>query len=165
MTALPIARHRFVERLGTSLEEARREGHRVALFLVGVDRSSGCIASLEPDAAESLVRRICERLARCAGDRGEPALLRPGEFAVVVPRFRNGAQLREAAARMLATVRFSYRASIGIAIFPADGTRPGALLGCAAIALAAARREGRHSYSFYLPFLAATSAASSPPDL
>jgi GGDEF domain-containing protein len=156
-------RSQFVGRLERSLAEARCGGHRVALFLVGIDRSSGVLSSLEPGASDHLFARVGERLARCAGDDTPAARLRPDQFALVLPRCR-GSQVRETASRMLGMARFPFQASIGIAMFPTDCAGPVALIGCAAAALANARREGKHSYCFYLPFFAATSAASSAPD-
>ena len=181
MSALPIPRYeetfamargiegrggavrRFVGRLERSLAEARCGGHRVALFLVGIDRSSGVLSSLEPSAADSLFARVGERLARCAGDDTPAARLRQDQFALVLPRCR-GSQVRDVASRMIGMMRSPFQASIGIAMFPTDGAAPVALIACAAAALASARREGKHSYCFYLPFFAATSAASSAPD-
>ena len=158
-------RRRFLERVGVTLEQARCGGYRVALFLVGIDRPGNDMGSLEPSAVVSLASRVGERLARSAGEGAESARLAHDRFALLMPRMRSGAQVREAAARMLGTMRYPFRASIGIALFPTDAVRPAALIACAAAALANARRAGRHSYSFYLPFLAATSAASSSPDL
>lgn len=159
------SRRGFLERLERSVADARCGGHRVGIFLVGIDRPSGVLGSLEPGAAGSLVERVAERLGRCTGDDERAARLRDDEFAILMPRLRNGSQAREAASRMLGMLRFPFQASVGIAMFPTDGAQAAALIGCAAAALAHARRAGRHSYSFYLPLFAATSAASSSPDL
>src|SRR5689334_6607617 len=108
MSALPIPRfdplasseavperRRFLERLGGVMEQARAGGYRMAVMLVGLDRPCGAIASLEPDAAASLAARVGQRLEWSAGEGAEGARLCEDQFALLLPRMRTGAQLRE----------------------------------------------------------------------
>ena len=157
-----LARSRFLARIDTCISEAGAAGHRLALFLVGLDRPGQRLGSLEPEAEAALRARAEARLAGCAAQDGAAARLRDDIFGLLLPRMRSGLQAREAATRILCTLGFPYRARIGIAVFPGDGRNAAALIGCAATALARARREARPTYCFYLRAFATSTASSSP---
>jgi two-component system CheB/CheR fusion protein len=156
-----LARCRFLARLGELIAESRESQHRLALFLVGVDRRRIEPGGDDPSSEGALLARAGERLASCVGE-ANTARLQPKTFGMLLPSLRSGLQAREVATRVVGTLGLPFRPRVGIAIFPSDGDDTVALLVRASTALERARREDRPTYCFYLPAFA-TSAASSPP--
>jgi len=155
-----LARSRFLARLGGLIAESRESQHRLALFLVGVERPR--IDPGEVDSiGESVLARVGERLASCVSE-GNVARLQSETFGMLLPCLRSGLQAREVATRVVGTLGLPFRPRVGIAIFPCDGDTSTALLARASAALERARREDRPTYCFYLRAFATSAASSSP---
>ena len=157
-----LGRRRFLAAIEAVVPEARAYGRRFGVYLITVGLARELDASITPEERQGLVARTHLRLAHCVEPDCTIAQLRPDTFGLLLPRIRNGLWARETAARILGTLGYPMRASIGIAVFPCDGRQASELLGCAAWALAVARRRGPATYRFYLRALATSAASSSP---
>ncbi len=156
LTELPN-RRRFLERLQAAVEGARRGDQRFAVLFIDLDRFKHVNDSLGHAAGDELLRETAGRLR--AQLRVEDLLARLGgdEFVVLARLGRDGdaeaiaAKLLAALARpfLLRGHAFYLSASIGISLFPLDGTEPQTLLRNADTAMYRAKERGRGNAQFY----------------
>lgn len=129
-----------------------------ALLLIDLDRFKEVNDTLGHHVGDELLRMVSARLMELVADRqGFAARLGGDEFAVVLPGAACG-QAKEWAATFLAMLRRPFTlegmrldvgASIGIAVYPQDGSNSSTLLRCADVAmyLAKRRQAGWSSYT------------------
>jgi diguanylate cyclase (GGDEF)-like protein/PAS domain S-box-containing protein len=170
LTGLPN-RKLFAEHAGRVLATARKDGSRVAILLLGLDRFKRINDSLGYAAGDELLKEVAGRIATCMRDSdlisrdqvldGVPySLARPGgdefillirgvERADAVARFAQ--RLSEELSRPLHAVQqdISVSASIGISLFPDDGEQQDALINYADMALGYAKEAGGGCFRFY----------------
>ncbi len=170
LTGLPN-RNLFAEHAGRLLAAARKDGSRVAILLLGLDRFKRINDSLGYAAGDELLKEVAGRIATCMRDSdlisrdqlldGVPySLARPGgdefillirsvERADAVARFAQ--RLSEEVSRPLHAVQqdISVSASIGISLFPDDGEQQDALINYADMALGYAKDAGGGCFRFY----------------
>jgi len=169
LTELPN-RARFDENLAATLRRAQCDGRSFALLFLDLDQFKRINDTLGHAVGDELLRIIAQRLTRVLrldhgqepriGDAQERDLCRRGgdEFIVLL----NGVADEPAAARVaqrvlealakpvvLAKNQVFVSASIGIVLFPRDGSDLSTLLMNADIAMYQAKSRGRNRYSFY----------------
>ncbi len=148
----------FKDRVGHALERAERLGHQLALVFLDVDHFKDINESLGHSIGDRLLRRMAERLkegvrtedtlARLAGDRFNVCLERVegAEEALVSARRLH---LAMAEPFQLGPHSLHLPCSIGISMFPRDGTTVEALMRNADSALHSAKEAGRNAIRFY----------------
>jgi diguanylate cyclase (GGDEF)-like protein/PAS domain S-box-containing protein len=157
LTELPN-RTLFADRLAQALNLARREGRLLAVLLLDIDHFKKINDSLGYGAGDQTLETVAKRLRR--GVRQSDTLARTGgdEFAAVLTSARDVrdvlaavGNLQEAMARPLKVgeQEVFLDASIGIALFPEDGSGAEELLRNAELAMYEAKGEGRNTYQFY----------------
>jgi len=145
-------------RLTHAIGRARREGHRVGLLYLDLDRFKDINDSLGHPAGDELLMGIAGRLAPRI--RAEDTLARQGgdEFVLLLERLddpQGAAQLAQSILHLLADPfliagREVYiSASIGISLFPDDAADATQLSRNADSALYQAKTGGRNTYRFY----------------
>jgi len=150
LTGLPN-RWLLVDRLTQAIAYARREGARVALLFLDLDRFKLVNETLGHTVGDELLRLVADRLLE--GLREGDTLARPGgdEFAVVLAGLEapeRAAEVAEDLVRRLdAPLRvqgrdFHLAATVGVALFPEHGHDPETLLKNAEAAMYAAKQEG-----------------------
>jgi len=153
LTGLPN-RSAFDAALGAIFDRLERYGERFSLFCLDLDGFKGINDRLGHQAGDQLLRQVAGRLAGAV--RAGETIARVGgdEFVMIV---RGGADAHDAERRadqmakcfdapfVLDSATVLCRASIGIALAPADGAEPQALLGSADAALYKAKRERGHA--------------------
>lgn len=155
LTNLPNRRH-FQQRLAHSLSHA--ENQKVALFFLDLDHFKNVNDTAGHSAGDTLLCEVAKRLSSCV--RSDDLLARLGgdEFVVVAESFDDMQHLKELADRLLAQMRepffidqhqYYLGSSIGISIYPEDGTDGITLLKCADAAMYQAKQLGRNNYQFY----------------
>jgi diguanylate cyclase (GGDEF)-like protein/PAS domain S-box-containing protein len=169
LTSLPN-RRLFGERLEKAVESARRQGRPLAVLFVDVDRFKRINDTLGHDAGDELLREFSKRLidnvrmhdglgrscesetvrsvARLGGDEFTVflnRLWRPEEAAIVARRILKAFE----APISLASGDVVVTASIGIAVWPADGEVAEQLLSHADTAMYHAKREGGARFKFF----------------
>ena len=148
------------DRLAQAIEAAERSGGQVALLLLNVDRLQRVNDSLGHDAGDALLKELAQRLlaSMTPGD----TLARPGsdELVMVLTQFADAEDIMAIARRLLDEVArpcqiMSYEvtvtASIGISVFPGDGTTPSELLKAADTALSHVKDAERNGFRFFTP--------------
>ena len=146
-----LLNHRaFMERAGTELRRAQREGYRVAVVALDIDLFRRINDGWGHEAGDEAIRLVAQRLAgelrpadlcgRLGADRFALALVQTGgrDAEQVVGRLRQS--VRSVAFRPTGE---PITASAGVALFPYDAPDIGTLLAHAEAALVRAKQEGR----------------------
>jgi diguanylate cyclase (GGDEF)-like protein len=136
------------ERLGYEIARHARHGEAFAILALDLDGFKAVNDRFGHDAGDEV---LCETAQALVGAvRAQDTVVRLGgdEFCVLAPQTGEAAadhladRVREALARVTTGVS-GLSASIGAAVFPADGTTPDALLAAADQAAIAAKRHRR----------------------
>ena len=159
LTGLPN-RALFNERIGQLLAQSKRHGQTFALLFIDLDRFKEVNDTLGHQAGDELLRHIAQRLRD--GVRAEDTVARMGgdEFVVLLAA-TNVEGAHSVANNLLQALRqpvtleqlLNYRpmASVGLAVYPADGVTSDLLLRNADMAMYGAKVGGRNRLSIYTP--------------
>ncbi len=148
------------QRMRQALEQTLANGgyDGTALFLLDLDRFKAVNDTLGHPVGDALLRQVATRLTTSVGDAGLVGRLGGDEFQVVLPRSGDRAQLAALSQTIIAALSQPYfiggtsvsiGCSIGIAVSPADGQDPDALVANADLALYAAKGAGRGVHRFF----------------
>ncbi|HUF80785.1 MAG TPA: EAL domain-containing protein, partial [Burkholderiales bacterium] len=157
LTGLPNRRH-FQEALSEGVARAERAGHGLGVLFVDLDRFKNINDALGHTAGDSVLKTCAQRFAHALRESDLIAHISGDEFVVLLERCSDATaavavarKLLEAAGKPLLVhgQEISITASIGIALFPADGVDGETLLKHADIALFRAKEQGRNTYQFY----------------
>jgi diguanylate cyclase (GGDEF)-like protein len=162
-------RRSLLERVTQYILSAADDGHKVAVFLIDLERFKKFNDSLGRPAGDALLKQVAEWLAQNAGNVNLVARIDADHFAVVLPKIRYEAEVARVLERTIAAFmkhEFSlndavYRmaAKIGVAVFPDDGTDADTLFQNAEAALKKAKMS-RDRYLFYAQKMIETVAMS-----
>jgi len=162
-------RRSFLERVAQYMLSAADAGHKMAVFLIDLERFKKLNDSLGRSAGDALLKQVAEWLAQNAENVNLVARLDADHFAVVLPKVMyeaNVARLLEKTIAAFMKHEFSlngavYRmaAKIGVAVFPDDGTDADTLFNNAEAALKKAKAS-RDRYLFYAQKMTETVALS-----
>jgi diguanylate cyclase (GGDEF)-like protein len=162
-------RHLFLERVAQHMRGAAHDGHKLALFLVDLQRFKNINDSLGRPAGDALLQQVSEWLTRAMGDATLVGRIGADQFAVVLPVVDpQGDVARLLEKSMEAFLGHSFQlgsavlriaAKAGVALFPADGTHAETLFKNAEAALKKAKASGDR-YLFYAQNMTATVAGN-----
>jgi diguanylate cyclase (GGDEF)-like protein len=162
-------RRAFLERVTQYMLGAADDGHKVAVFLIDLERFKKFNDSLGRPAGDALLKQVAGWLAQNAGNVNLVARIDADHFAVVLPKVRYEAEVARVLEKTIAAFmnnEFSvndavYRlaAKIGVAVFPDDGTDADTLFQNAEAALKKAKTS-RDRYLFYAQKMIETVAMS-----
>jgi diguanylate cyclase (GGDEF)-like protein len=163
-------RELFGELVELAASRARRRGRRLGVLFLDLDDFKRINETLGYALGDELLREVADRLVRGAReaepmrrelDQGfEPAVARLGgdEFAVLVGEFDHASDLVDMAEHLLHVLEqpcqmrgheLVVQATVGVAIWPADGETVEALLSSADAAMHHAKAQGRGALQFY----------------
>jgi len=156
LTGLPN-RFLFDDRLDTALSMAERHGSNLAVLFVDLDRFKLVNDTLGHSVGDGVLRLVSARLASCLRDSDTLARRGGDEFIAILPDTdQKGADnvaqklvdalrtpLDAAGSEVLVT------ASVGIAMFPEDGTDRDTLLKAADLAMYGAKEMGRDTHQLF----------------
>ncbi len=156
LTGLPN-RRLFMDRFGLAVAAAQRQGASLALLYLDLDRLKNVNDSLGHAVGDALIRAVGERVSNVVRKEDTVARLEGDEFAVLV----SGVQDMQGAAHIVEHIAQALRkpfnardhelfatCSIGVALYPQDGTDLDQLNRNADIALHQAKAQG-DSYRFF----------------
>jgi diguanylate cyclase (GGDEF)-like protein len=157
LTGLPN-RVLFLDRLGREIAHAEREGRTFAVLVLDLDRFKVINDTLGHGAGDQLLIEIARRLSRAV--RAVDTVARTGgdEFLVLVTGIREPAYAAVVAAKLVSELDQSVSigatevhtsGSIGISVYPADGTDADSLVAHADEAMYFAKQSGRNSFQFF----------------
>ncbi len=159
LTGLPN-RVAFGEHFDQALKLSRRHHRRLALLFIDLDQFKQVNDSLGHNAGDRLLRALSRKLAVCV--RGTDLLCRYGgdEFVALLNEIKKpedagkvAVKMRAAAAELQQTQDFSFglEVSIGIAVYPEDGTGMEGLMRRADAAMYHAKIDKEKGYCFHEP--------------
>ena len=157
LTGLPN-RRLFDDRLRQAIRLAQRRDRMVAALLVHLDDFRQVTDALGPGPGDELLREVAQRLAACIRKADTLARAAADEFAIVACDLKDEADCRVVADKLqhalarefrLGDRRMRLAASIGVSLFPADGSDGEALLRNADAAMYRARQLGRNQVQFF----------------
>lgn len=154
-------RSQFQERCEEVLNEARRVGAKIALFLLGLDHFKHLNNLLGFKTGDAVLVEIAQALQSLMSNRDLVSRFGDDEFALMMGLSSENdmhviaSRLLEAAAASMRkhTSSFSIGASLGVALFPDHSTDVSELIQNAGIALSRAKSEGRGRVEFFKPKL------------
>ncbi|MGE4124419.1 MAG: EAL domain-containing protein [Pusillimonas sp.] len=161
LTGLPN-RVLLQDRLDKALARARRQQQQVAVMYLDLDRFKHINDSLGHAAGDAMLSEAARRLTNAVRETDTVARLGGDEFVVVLEGIDDSRTVTARAQGILRTLAaaFSYKdremytaASIGVALYPKDGTETDSLLKHADSAMYQAKEAGRNNVQFYTPEL------------
>lgn len=159
LTNLPN-RELFSDRLRQAIIQARRHKRMFAVMFLDLDRFKGINDTLGHKIGDSLLQLVSERLVNSIREGDPVARLGGDEFIILFPDI---AQARDASivaqkihnallkGFLLDSQEVFITASIGISLYPSDGTDVDTLIKNADVAMYQAKAQGRNNYQFYTP--------------
>ena len=159
LTGLPN-RMMFEDRLQLALSQAQRSGHSVALFLIDLDRFKYVNDTLGHHAGDMLLHQVSGRWKSCMRDYDTLARLGGDEFGLVLPMLENREDAVRVAQRLVESLKppvevagheLNVTASIGVSIYPQDGTDTVTLQRNADTAMYRTKTLGRNGFQCFAP--------------
>ncbi|MFB9241313.1 EAL domain-containing protein [Massilia antarctica] len=161
LTGLPN-RLLLEDRLGRATSQRERPAGSLAVLFIDLDRFKEINDSVGHAAGDRLLQDVAERLGTCMRDGDTVARLGGDEFVVLLLDLHAVNDAALVADKILRAVgapcwiegkQLCVTPSIGIAVYPDDGTRPDTLLRNADTAMYNAKHEGRGRFAFFTPLM------------
>ncbi|MCK9200813.1 MAG: GGDEF domain-containing protein [Gallionella sp.] len=164
LTCLPN-RRLLLDRFRQALTQAKRHGYSMAVMFLDLDRFKQVNDTLGHDAGDELLRQVAVRITGCI--RSGDTVSRSGgdEFILVMAEISHPQDAALVADKIIRVLETPFEiashpvqigVSIGIAVYPIDGTDDTQeLMKKADMAMYAAKESGRNCYRFYDDGLAA----------
>ena len=157
LTGLPN-RKLFSDRLGIALAQTQRNKKEAGIAMLDLDNFKGVNDTLGHAAGDLLLKAVSERLSAALRKSDTVARIGGDEFVLILPNLKG----TEAAAQVAQKIVDGFRkpflidthqlvvtTSIGIAVYPNDGTDEETLLKNADTAMYQAKEAGRDRYQIY----------------
>lgn len=157
LTGLPN-RLLLQDRIEQALVHDTRHQRQMAVLFIDLDHFKTINDSLGHDIGDLLLKAVAERLLTCV--RSEDTVARQGgdEFIIVLNSIAESLDAAKVAQKILDSITQPYQihknklhiaGSIGIAVFPDDGTSADTLLKNSDVAMYYAKENGRNNYQFF----------------
>ncbi|HJW14232.1 MAG TPA: PAS domain S-box protein, partial [Thermoanaerobaculia bacterium] len=159
LTGLPN-RLLFNDRLRVAMVHAKRYREKLAVLFLDLDRFKVINDSLGHSIGDELLRRVAERVGGCIRQEDTIARLGGDEFTVLLPGIAREEDAATIANKILEAVRLPFfiehrelfvTTSIGVTLYPADGSEAESLVRNADTAMYRAKEQGRDNYQLYAP--------------
>jgi diguanylate cyclase (GGDEF)-like protein/PAS domain S-box-containing protein len=159
LTQLPNRRY-LMEQLTLQLSLAHRRGGRAAVLFVDLDHFKTVNDSLGHHAGDQLLCEVAHRLTHCVRSTDVVARLGGDEFVVLLTEIQSPSDAAQVADNLLEAMQSAFTLehlpvtmspSIGISLYPEDGTTGDVLLRCADAAMYHAKESGRGNRQFFQP--------------
>jgi len=155
-----LNRRLLQDRLQHAINLARRSDSLVAVMLIDLDGFKAVNDQFGHLMGDYVLRIVAKRLSECVRESDTVARLGGDEFVVLLIGQHLPTDSTLVAEKILSAFtepvaaggrRFLIGASIGISVFPRDGTTPDALLKHADAAMYRVKEAGKNRYEFYAP--------------
>lgn len=142
------------------LEQSKENSLLFAVIFMDLDRFKVINDTLGHNIGDQLLQSCAQRIKNCLEKEDLIARWGGDEFIIIIPNFDNLEKVTQIANQILAIVKtpfqienhqFYISSSMGIALYPQDGTNQDTLIKNADIALYQAKDKGRNNYQFYRP--------------
>ncbi|MES2637135.1 MAG: EAL domain-containing protein [Pseudomonadota bacterium] len=146
------------DRIAQAIASADRHGMQLALLFLDLDNFKYINDSLGHATGDKLLQSVAKRLSDCV--RGADTVSRQGgdEFIILLPDNKNGKDAALTATKildefnlphLLDNCQLNITTSIGISIYPNDGSDAEMLIKNADTAMYYAKQKGRNNYQFF----------------
>jgi diguanylate cyclase (GGDEF)-like protein/PAS domain S-box-containing protein len=148
------------DRLSQAISVARRHKQQLAVLFADVDRFKHINDSLGHLIGDKLLLSIAQRLVACVRDSDTVSRQGGDEFVILLSSLAHAEDAALSAQKILTVLGMPHRVeehdlqitlSIGIGIYPDDGTDAQTLVKNADIAMLNAKDNGRNNYQFFKP--------------
>lgn len=146
------------DRLAQSIGAAQRSGELLAVMFVDLDHFKSINDSLGHDVGDQLLKEVAKRIGGVLRKGDTLSRLGGDEFIIVLAGLKSAEDAAQVARKIIAALGqrceiarhvLSAACSIGIAVYPTDGTEPGMLMRHADTAMYVAKSGGRRNYQFF----------------
>ncbi|MBF0323375.1 MAG: EAL domain-containing protein, partial [Magnetococcales bacterium] len=153
----------FTDRLEQVLNHAQRSGEQVVLLFFSLDSFKKVNESLGHEIGDRVLKQVAERMRSVIRKDDTLGRLSGDEFAII---FRNARQLQSAItiAQKVQSVllppilakghELTVTASVGLSVFPMDGSDATTLIRNANLALTRAKQAGKNNFMFFTSSMA-----------
>ena len=157
LTGLPN-RRLFNELLEHAIKRAEREHHQIALLFVDLDRFKAINDSLGHQVGDKLLYEVSKRIHHAMRDSDIVARLGGDEFLVMMDMIKHPQDAALIAQKIIYALQVEFfidgkeifiGASVGISIFPKDGSDVDSLIKAADIAMYQVKNRGKNNHCFY----------------
>lgn len=157
LTGLPN-RLLFTDRLNVAVAQAHRLSQRLGILFLDLDRFKVINDSLGHGLGDRLLQAVAERLESGVREGDTVARLGGDEFILLLPGIGRADDVAKVAEKVLDSLRLPFRiegrdlfvtASIGISLYPEDGTDAETLVKNADTAMYRAKEQGRDNFQLY----------------
>lgn len=161
LTGLPN-RLLFSERLTESLEKSKNNKRKFAIIFIDLDQFKFINDTLGHVSGDALLRQAAQRLLRSVKSTDVVSRLGGDEFIILLNNISSKIDVEPVAERIASHFKDPFNLSgqevflnlsMGISIFPENGTDPNTLLKNADNALYRAKQRGGSSHEYYFPEL------------
>lgn len=157
-------RQGFQRDLRNGIQAFQEAGGTVAcLLLINIDRFKAINSAFGYKGGDSIIREFAKVIQEQVGSAGRVARICGDEFCVLFPGVNQMDSIRDISTELLNTIsshsfmflseKTRLTASLGVSVYPNDGTEAETLIRCALIAADAAKKKGGNAYTVYHPAL------------
>ncbi|HXG57645.1 MAG TPA: EAL domain-containing protein [Thermoanaerobaculia bacterium] len=148
----------FADRLLVALTHAQRHRYKLAVFFLDIDRFKQINDSLGHTVGDRLLRIVSTRIRNTIREEDTVARFGGDEFTILIHIIGKIEDAGKIAQKILDALKvpividdreFVITSSIGISIYPVDGTDGETLIRNADTAMYRAKESGRNTYQFY----------------
>ena len=147
------------DRLSLAINQAKRDDEKIAVMFLDLDRFKNINDSLGHMIGDELLQQVSNRLKGCVREADTLARFGGDEFTLLLPKLQNARQdASNLAEKITNTLKKPFNidghelyvsASIGIALYPQDGTHMDNLIKHADVAMYHVKGQGKNGYQFY----------------
>ncbi len=157
LTGLPN-RALLADRMKVAIKRAARQSTRLAVLFVDLDRFKPINDSLGHEVGDKLLKVVAERMKDSVRSVDTVSRVGGDEFVVLLSEIETSEDAARVAEKLINALSQQYKieehellltASIGICIYPDNGTESGILLRNADASMYSAKEAGRNRYQFY----------------
>ena len=157
LTGLPN-RTLLQDRLDQAISRARWRERKVAVLFLDLDRFKVINDTLGHNVGDLILKQVSQRIANCLREGDTAARFGGDEFAIILNDIAALGDIPHVAKKIIASFElpFNYDArelfmttSIGISLFPDDGSNGQTLLKKSDAAMYHAKKKGRNTYQLY----------------
>ncbi len=148
----------FKDRLTVALSHAHREDSGLAVLFLDLDRFKVINDSLGHNIGDQLLQAVGARIEACVRDSDTVARLGGDEFTILLPRLTRSEDVAPIAGKIIDAIRYPFHiegreffttTSIGISVYPDDGSDAETLIKNADTAMYQAKELGRDNYQLF----------------
>jgi len=147
------------DRLSIAINQAKRDDEKLAVMFLDLDRFKNINDSLGHMIGDELLQQVSSRLKNCIRQADTLARFGGDEFTLLLPKLKNGRNdASKLAEKITNTLKKPFNidghelyvsVSIGIALYPQDGTHMDNLIKHADVAMYHVKGQGKNGYQFY----------------